>query len=272
MEVKKMNKINISFMTDEALETLYKNSEEVAEYLKKEKNNSDWLKFIYKGKLFEEKKYKINDIQLLTDENYKNVDFENSIRIYETLKDLPRYILTDERFWCWFNFTIGYQVALQAMKINSKTTFEDHWLFKEGRRRGIFFNVLARCYFRVALSVDEEAEDKYYLTRFVIENPERFRTLSWRSNSSEKSMVLGALRAEKDMVEKYKEMIDVDKIKYNNGKGTIFSELTKQISLYGSVRLIDAISEEEIYNFVYHKLEEMIKIKIEETKNTESFN
>ena len=268
MEVKRMNKINISFITDDALETLYKNSEEVANYLMKEKDNSNWLKLIYNGQIFEEKKYKINDIKLLTDEKYENVDFENSIMIYEALKDLPRYILTDERFWCWFNFTIGYQAALQAMKINSKTTFEDHWLFKQGQRRGIFFNVLARCYFRVALSIDEKnVEDKYYLTRFVIENPERFRTLSWRANSSQKNIVLGALKAEKDIVEKYKNIIDIDKIKYNDGKGTIYSEVTKQISLYGSVRLIDAASEEDIYNFVYNKLEEMVNAKIAESEN-----
>lgn len=254
-----MNKINIRFITEDALETLYKNSEEVSEYLMKEKENSNWLKFIYKGNVFEEKKYKINDIKLLTDNNYENVDFENSIKIYETLKDLPRYILTDERFWCWFNFTIGYQVALQAMKINSKTTFENHWLFKQGQRRGLFFNVLARCYFRVALSVDENAEDKYYLTRFVIENPERFRTLSWRANSSQKNIVLGTLKAEKELVEKYKDIIDVDKIKYNDGKGTIYSEITKKLSLYGSVRLIDAASQEDIYNYVYEQMEEMIK-------------
>lgn len=268
MGVKMMNKINISFITDDALETLYKNSEEVANYLMKEKDNSNWLKLIYNGQIFEEKKYKINDIELLTDDNYENVDFENSIRIYEALKELPRYILTDERFWCWFNFTIGYKAALQAMKINSKTTFEDHWLFKQGQRRGIFFNVLARCYFRVALSIDENnIDDKYYLTRFVIENPERFRTLSWRANSSQKNIVLGALKAEKDIVEKYKDIIDVNKIKYNDGKGTIYSEVTKQISLYGSVRLIDAASEEDIYNFVYNKLEEMVNAKIEESNN-----
>ena len=262
-----MNKINISFITDDALETLYKNSEEVAECLKREKENSEWLNNICSGKIFEEKKYKISEIKLLVDDNYEKVDYENSIKIYEALKDLPRYILTDERFWCWFNFTIGYKAALQAMKINSKTTFEDHWLFKQGQRRGIFFNVLARCYFRVALSIDENAEDKYYLTRFVIENPERFRTLSWRANSSQKNIVLGALKAEKDIVEKYKEVIDVDKIKYNDGKGTIYSEVTKQISLYGSVRLIDAATEEDIYNFVYHKMEEMVNRKIEELKN-----
>lgn len=258
-----MNRINISFMTDDALETLYRNSEKVAEYLMKEKENSNWLKLIYKGNLYEEKKYKINDIKLLTDENYENVDFQNSIMIYETLKELPRYIITDERFWCWFNFTIGYKAALQAMKIKSKTTFEDHWLFKQGKRRGLFFNVLARCYFRVDLSVDESLEDKYSLTKFVIENPERFRTLTWRANSNEKTIVLGTLKAEKDIVEKYKDIIDVDKIKYNDGKATIYSEITKQLSLYGSVRLIDATSEKDIYEFVYKKMEEMIQKELE---------
>lgn len=262
-----MNKINISYITNNALETLYKNSEEVAQYMMTEKESSEWLKNICKGKIFEEQKYKINDITLWTSENYDEVDFHNSILIYETLKDLPRYVLTDERFWCWFNFTIGYKAALQAMKINSNKTFLDHWLFKQGKRRGNFFNVLGRCFFRVDLSVDEKAEDQYWLTRFVIKNPERFRTLSWRANSSEKNIVLGALKAEKAIVEKYKNIINVDKIKYNDGKGTIYSELTKKISLYGSVRLIDVATEEDIYNFVYKEMEKMVKEKIETTIN-----
>ena len=254
-----MNKINISFITDDALETLYKNSDEVAEYLMKEKNDSNWLKLIYQGELFEEKKYKIDKISLLTDDNYDNVDFQNSIMIYETLKDLPRYILTDERFWCWFNFTIGSKAALQAMKINSKTTFEDHWLFKQSKRRGIFFNVLARCYFRVAFTIDEDNEDKYCLTRFVIENPERFRHMSWKQYAPEREIMLGALYAERDLVEKYNGICDVDKIKYDEGRRTIYSEVAKKLSLYGSVRLVDAASREEIYNYVYEKMEEMIK-------------
>ena len=38
------NKINIEFMTDEALETLKSNSLTANNYLKTEKNNSEWLK------------------------------------------------------------------------------------------------------------------------------------------------------------------------------------------------------------------------------------
>ena len=245
-----MNKINICFMTDEAIETLRKNSKFATEKIKEKTESSDWIKEIYSGKIYEEKKYKIPEIQLLTSESgdYSEVDYQNSIMIYEALKDLPRYILTDERFWAWFNFTIGYKAALQAMPIKSDSTFGDHWLFNQGKRRGIFFNVMARCFFRVELSVDERLEDKYELTKFVIENPIRFRELTWRANSSEKHIVLGALKAEKAICEKYEDQV----------KSSIYKEIAKHISLYGSVRLIDVVPEEEIYNTVYSKMEEII--------------
>ena len=126
------------------------------------------------------------------------------------------------------------------MPIKSNSTFLDHWLFTQGTHRGIFFGVMSRCFFRVALTVDERLDDKYELTRFIIDNPERFRNLSWRSNSSEKHIVLGALKAEK-------------------GTHNVYTEVAAYLSLYGSVRLIDVISEEDIYNAVYEKMDNYIK-------------
>ena len=64
--------------------------------------------------------------------------------------------------------------------------------------------------------------------------------------------------------EKYKDVIDVDKIKYDDGKRTIYTEVAKQISLYASVRLIDAASQEDIYNYVYNKMEEMVIKRLNE--------
>ncbi len=244
------NKINIKFMTDEAIETLKSNALTANNYLKECKNDSNWLKNIYSGELYEEKKQKINDFELMTslDENYQEVDFKNSIILYEALNSLPLYILTDERFWAWINFEKGYKAAIQAMPIKSNSTFSDHWLFTQGSRRGIFFGVLSRCYFRVALTVDDRLDDKYELTRFVIENPERFRNLTWRSSSSEKHIVLGVIKAEKDIYDKYGSRV----------KNSIYKDIAKEISLYASVRLIDVVSEQDIYGFVYNKMEQMI--------------
>ena len=74
---------------------------------------------------------KTNDFELKIslNDNYDEVDFDNSIILYESLKELPLYILTDERFWAWINFEKGYKAAIQAMPIKSNSTFSDHWLF-----------------------------------------------------------------------------------------------------------------------------------------------
>lgn len=256
------NKINIAYMTNDAIETLRENQNFVTDKLKNNKIDANWIKEIYSGNPFEEKNYKIFDFELKKSDNgnYSEVDLENSIVLYETLKDLPRYVLTDERFWAWINFTKGYRASLQAMPIKSDNTFGFHWLFKGGNRRGLFFGVMSRCFFRVDLSVDERLEDKYELTKFIIENPERFRNLSWRSSSSEKHIVLGVLKAEKAIYEKYindPKYSDVLKEK-EKGSDNIYTKIAVHISLYASVRLIDAIKEEDIFEVVYNKMEDII--------------
>ena len=104
--MKMNNMINISFMTEDAINTLKSNSKTANNYIKDWKDNSEWLSNIYSGQLYEEKKYKIPDFQLKISENgnYEEVDLENSLILYNSLKELPLYILTDERFWAWINF------------------------------------------------------------------------------------------------------------------------------------------------------------------------
>ena len=41
-------------------------------------------------------------------------------------------------------------------------------------------------------------------------------------------------------------------------KNNVYTKLAVYLSLYGSVRLIDVVSEEEIYNFVYEKMNNYI--------------
>ncbi len=247
-----MNKIYIKFMSDEALETLKTNINKTTELMSENSNNSNWIKKIYSNDIFIEKKYKISDFVLkLSDNNdYKEVDFENSILLYESLNELPRHILTDERFWAWINFDKCYQQALQAMPVNREPSkVLNHYFFTQGLRRGLFFGVMSRCYFRVELSVDETLPDKYELTRFIIENPERFRNLSWRAFSNQKHIVLGVLKAEKKAFDEYGEKFPKK----------LYPEIAKYVSKIGSVRLIDAITEQEIFQMVYKKIINIIK-------------
>lgn len=252
-----MSKIYIKYMTDEAVETLKSNVETITKKLIENPNDSAWLKSFVSGDLYVTKKYQIEEfvLKIPKDDKDRETDIYNSILLYERLKHLPLYILTDERFWCWVNFEIGYKVALKYMPVKEgSSVFKDHWLLTQGKRRGLFFGVLSRCYFRVALSVDQTLDDHYELAKFVVDNPLRFRELTWRSFSSEKKIVLGTLKAEKRVLEEFPQTEE------NSKK---FGEIAKQLSKLGSVMLLDCMTEKDIEEYVYKKYKKIVQQDLE---------
>lgn len=248
-----MSKIHIEYMTDEALETLKANTSVITERLTENQTSSTQLSEFVPSELYVTKKYEIEEFTLRVpkDEKDRETDIYNSILLYERLHHLPLYVLTDERFWCWMNFEMGYEVALKYMPVKKNSSvFKDHWLLTQGKRRGLFFGVLSRCYFRVALSVDNTLDDPYELTKFVIENPLRFRELTWRSFSSEKMIVLGSLKAEKRIQAEYPHVEENTKH---------FAEIAKHLLKLGSVMLLDCMTEKDIEEYVYKKYKEMME-------------
>ncbi len=239
--------INIKLLTEDSLNYLKKNLERISKMIQ-DNDDNQWIYNEFPQPMFDEKKFQINDFKLTDnpDSNDKEIDFNNSVTIYENLSNLPRYILTDERFWLWLHFEKFYSIVKNMMKINSKSTINDHWLHGPGIRRGLMFGVLSRCYFRVALSVDTNNPDKYYLTKWVIENPVRFRELSWRTYSSEEHIVRGILKGEKHAIEEIGNEKDV------------YPKLAKSISLVGSVRLLDSISEEDMEQISYEEMKKLL--------------
>lgn len=248
-----MSKIHIKYMTDEALETLKANTSVITERLTENQTSSTQLSEFVPSELYVTKKYEIEEFTLRVpkDEKDRETDIYNSILLYERLHHLPLYVLTDERFWCWMSFEMGYEVALKYMPVKKNSSvFKDHWLLTQGKRRGLFFGVLSRCYFRVALSVDNTLDDPYELTKFVIENPLRFRELTWRSFSSEKMIVLGSLKAEKRIQAEYPHVEENTKH---------FAEIAKHLLKLGSVMLLDCMTEKDIEEYVYKKYKEMME-------------
>lgn len=239
-------------MTDQAIDTLKVNLEWATKKMIQNPKDSEWLSEKIQGKLFVEKRYEVEDfaLELPVDANDKETDINNSILLFERLKKLPKYVLTDERFWAWMNFQKGYEVALKYMPIKEgSSVLKDHWLFSSGQRRGLFFGVLSRCFFRVEFTYDESLADPYELTRFAISNPERFRNLTWRTFSNDKKIVHACLKAERDVLES-------TGVAENND---IYPEIAKYISKLGSVMLLDAMSTEDIYQRVYEEFEAMVK-------------
>jgi len=244
------NQIHVKLLSENALLYLKKNLTNVTKNIQENDNNM-WIYTTFPQPMFVEKKIEISDFELQDnpESNDKEIDFKNSVTIYENLKSLPRYIVCDEKFWLWLHLEKFYSVAKRMMRVRGESTIKDHWTHNPGTRRGLMFGVLSRCFFRAALTVDEsKGVDKYELTKWVIDNPERFRNLTWRSFSSEEHLVRGILRGEKSALEEY------GKVENND----IYSEISKYVSVIGSVRLLDKISEEDIERMIHEKMLELL--------------
>ena len=106
------------------------------------------------------------------------------------------------------------------------------------------------CYlvYRIDLTYCEGEEDPYYLAKYVMENPNRFREISWRAISNQKFVVKAMLRAE---------------IRVNNEmefaeKGEYFAALAKEICKLGSIKLIDAMEEKDVEDYIYEKYKSIV--------------
>lgn len=246
-----MSNIHIKLLSEDALGYMYKNIDKVTSLIINNDNNK-WVETTFPHPVYIEKKFSISDFELEENVNSENLesDVKNHIKIYENLKVLPRYILTDEKFWLWLYLDKFYSITRTMMRINGVSTITDHWMQKQGKRRGIFFGVLSRMFFRVELS---EIDGNYDLTKWIIEKPERFRNLSWRSYSSNKELTLGIIMGEKEACEH---------LNYENVN--IYTEVAKYISKLGSAKLLDAHSREDIKLITYNLCIEMLKEKMKD--------
>lgn len=242
-----LTKIRIKFLTEQATKTFKHNIEKAYTIIKNNPKNNEWIHSFLPENPFEEKIYEIDDFKLKYSDNYDDVSYENAILIYENLKHLPRRILSEERFWLWLYLDKFYNIATKAIKVEKVSTLKNHWTHALGNRRGLAFGVLSREFFRVDLSVDKNLEDKYELTKYIFQRIERFRTLSWRTFSNNKTIVLGTLKAQRDFEEKSNK-------KLNNSH---YNLVSKRISRYASVNFLDNMAEKEVYYLVYNYLEEL---------------
>lgn len=259
-----MSKINVKLMSEETYATLKRNVDSYVKNFKDIDSDGSWINDITSEKAFEIKKFQIEDFVLETPEGPydRNTDLKNAITLYEHLNVLPGYILSEPRFWLWLMFEKGYETALSGMEKIDSTSFKHQWLFSDGLRRGLFFGILSRLYYRVELTyAPENVDDPYYLTRYVMENPNRFREISWRTISNHKFVVKAMLRAE---------MRANQDIEFEE-KGQYFSALAKEICKLGSIKLIDAMDETDLENYIYKKYVSIINEDLER-KRIERYN
>lgn len=126
-----MSIIKVKMMSENALIYLKNNLSRITQKIL-ENDDNKWINAEFPEPIFIEKKYEFEDFDLMDNPESvnKDIDFKNSIIIYEKLNKLPRYIICDERFWLWLYFDKFYLVVKNLMKIRGDSTIRDHWMHR----------------------------------------------------------------------------------------------------------------------------------------------
>ena len=245
-----MKKININYMSDEVLETIKSNPDKYTEIMLDHSGSNQWLLEEFKTPYIS-KKITIPDFEFEIDNklSLKDLSHKNSLVLHRSLKGLPPYVLSDERFWAWINFDKGYVISQLLMPLKKGSSrLKNHYFFGSGStRRGIFFGVLSRLFFRAQLTYDANNADPYELTKYVNDNPQRFRNLSWRTYSNDALFIRKVLKVQYKL-----ELIYNDKI-----TTSVYEEIAKYISQIGSMTYVEILSEEDLEELLLSKVKKM---------------
>lgn len=242
--------INIKIMSEEAYKTLQKNYKEVTQMIINHPSDCSWLNEYLGFEPFEEKKYVIDIEDLEDDEDYSVVTLSNTKKIYEAFKDLPRYVLCNNRFWAWFTFEKAYKQAIHASgKRFNEEYVKNQWL-QGNSRRDLMLGIISKYYFYAEISVDKNLENQYELTEYAFTNAEAYRNLVYRNIGMLKNVSLEYLRVQCDYSKKTGKIITKPQAR----------ELMKEVSRMGSVMLIDLVSNKEIYDYLVPKLEKIVSL------------
>lgn len=246
-----MTTINIKMMKEEAFLTLKKNYKDVYENILKHPSDSSWLIDYLGFEPYEIKKYTIEDFELKNSDNYNEVSLDNGIILYDSLKNLPRYILCDNRFWAWITFEKAYKQAQQTTKLKNAEVVYVHWLTSNSRRY-LMLGVISRSYFKTEVSIDCNRDDKYELTKMLFNNslgPEIYRAITYRNIGMLKQVSLSIIQCFNDINNEFGEIVCTREI---------IRSAMKDASKIGSVMLIDDMDYGEIYHIIYNKAKKRI--------------
>lgn len=246
-------KINIKMMKQEVFSKLQEQSSIIYYHIIENPYDNSWLPSVAgTDDLYEVKQYTIEDFELLDSDGYKRVEFQNGITLYEHLYKLPRYILCSMRFWAWIIFEKAYHQAQIAMDL-SEDIIRNFW-FENDNRRGVMLNVMARQFFKVELSKNDELKDKYELTRYLFDNHSIYKNFAYRNICMLPNVSGAILNASYFLYQKYN-------VKQ---KEDIISSFVKHVTRLGSTKLVDIIPEADLFLYLCKKMDPIIKGVIDE--------
>lgn len=123
-------------------------------------------------------------------------DLENSIKIFEGLKDLDRIQANDKRLWLTLTHTYFFEYTQRRWDIRSTDSDKRllrRFYFEGSSLEARMRNSISRLWWSAKLTYDERREDNYELTRLLWSRQDIYQNLVERSYATYEPVVTGLL-------------------------------------------------------------------------------
>ena len=238
--------MTINFMTEKAVEVLQRNLPRYVHYFAAP-TNEPLLRHLEESlheKPLLASNYTLPDHLQLDSTTLNLGEKDNVIKIHSQLKDLPHSIACDARFWTGLTIDAFWNYTKERWlgDEDNQGRIRDHFLFVGQSKKVYTRNAIARLWWLGDLTYDEEREDPYEVTGFVLKDTDYIVNLLERTFSSNKKITrefVGAVekaRSEGWIVERQE-----------------IRDLCKYLNLLGGAYVLDAFPDGLIFAKIYAK-------------------
>ena len=240
--------INVKLMNDEVYKNCQNYSEDIANKIAEHPDSSNWIIAFGNGQPFEDTVFEIDDFEVFipSSKDDKESIIKTALSMHKALNHLPGHITGDVRFWAWLTFAKMYKFLISIETITKDNVANMIVPKAVTIRRATMQHIIGRYYFMCDLCFSDDKEDPYYLVPYLVSKGEIYRSLAYRNISDipalSKAVVVAASEFEKEHPDK-------------PVTSEVIRRWMKEITAIGSVRLIDAIPENELTLMVRSKLD-----------------
>lgn len=215
-------------------------------------STTSWIEDYFKENEIEEylvdTNIEINNFTLINGD--QNTDAENAKRVYEAMKNLLPIHAREEKIWAYLTHSLGYEYMQKRWGLsnvkNPGSRISSRYFF-QGKTTNVIAtttvpyvrNGLARLWWAGYIVYDDSNDNHYEYIDELFVSQDLFVGLCERDIAKNKSVVTSILKC----VRKYD-------IKNKNNNTSLVRNILKQINLQAGLIVLDALDDEEIYNFV----------------------
>ena len=241
----------LRYLSQKAIDIIKANMGEFYEAMKYNPESNKWIEDFVGFDPFVPTNFELGELPfdpLFEDED---TDLILAIKIYEAFEKngIGKATVFNEKTMVGLTLDLGYTYFQRTMASEIQkniSSVRDDLFFNEGSRRAMARNCIGRLYLRVLMTIDEDADDRFELTKFAFRNNQSFRT-SYYTYMDGKNRQLAYFRALKRWNQKHPQK----KVPYEVAYG-----LSAHIAVMDNVEMLELADPFELEGRMFAWLDE----------------